>query len=74
MKASSEKEYVPAAALATAYLGFDQKDEALRMLEKDLDDRGFWIGSIASWPLMDELRSEPRFKAILRKMNFPETE
>ena len=74
MKAASQKEYVPASAFALAYLGLDQKDEALRWLEKDFEDRGYWIGGIAEWPQMDELRSEPRFKALLNKMHLPETQ
>jgi hypothetical protein len=59
-------------ALAMAHLGLNEKEEALKMLEKEVDERGYWASTLAVAPEVDELRSEPRFKALLKRMNLPE--
>lgn len=55
--------------LAHVYAVMNKKEEALSTLEKALeqrDDRLMWIKTI---PYFDNLRSEPRFRKILEKMN-----
>ena len=63
---------VPSMALAIAHIGLNEKEEALRMLEKEVDERGYWASTFAVTPEVDELRSEPRFKALIKRMNLPE--
>jgi len=48
-----------------------EKDRALDFLEKAYEDRAFQISMIKTQPIVDPLRSEPRFAALLRRMNFP---
>jgi len=72
LKNQSLHRELPSMAFVFAYMGLDQKQEAMAMLEKEVEDRGYWSSSFASQPELDEFRSEPRFKALLKRMNLPE--
>ncbi len=54
---------------ALLYLSLNNKDEALRWLEQDYEERD---GSNMSWikvdPLLNPLQSDPRFEALVRKV------
>lgn len=63
---------VPSIAFALAHIGLNEKEQALQMLEKEVNERGYWASTLAVTPEVDELRSEPRFKALLKRMNLPE--
>jgi tetratricopeptide (TPR) repeat protein len=54
------------------YAGLNEKEEALRWLEKSYEERSVWMTWLYNDPALDSLRSEPRFQAILKKMNFPQ--
>jgi tetratricopeptide (TPR) repeat protein len=63
--------YVPATALARVHLSLGEKEKALSFLEKAYEDRHIslvWLK--VDWGY-DPLRSDPRFKDLLRRMNFP---
>jgi hypothetical protein len=49
------------------YLG--EMDQAYEWLEKAYEERDQQIVWLKVWPLFDPLRSDPRFKAMLKKMN-----
>jgi eukaryotic-like serine/threonine-protein kinase len=49
-----------------------KNDEVLEALERGYEDHYVYMTHIGVQPLYDPYRSEPRFKALLRKMNFPE--
>src|SRR2546421_11937435 len=57
------------------YLSLNNKDEALRWLEQDFQERD---GSNISWikvdPLLDPLHGDPRFEALVQKVVAPKTE
>jgi serine/threonine-protein kinase len=63
---------VPSIALALAHIGLNEKEEALQMLEKEVAERGYWASTFAVTPEVDELRSEPRFRALIKRLNLPE--
>jgi serine/threonine-protein kinase len=64
--------YVPDHAFALIYLGLGNKEEALNRLDKEMSDRTEVVSYIAVAPEVDDLRSEPRFKAMLKRLNLPE--
>ena len=49
-----------------------KREEALETLEKAYEDRDIYLSLLKVDPVYDPLRSDPRFKALLRRMNFPE--
>lgn len=58
--------------VAMIYLGLGERDKALELLEKDVESNGPVTNYYAVNFELDELRSEPRFKALLKRMNLPE--
>ena len=69
LKALAKGRYVTAYSFAVVYLGLGDKEEALRWLEKSYEDHaGADIGWIRVDPLLDPLRSEPRFEALAEKI------
>jgi TolB-like protein/Flp pilus assembly protein TadD len=71
LTALSEQRYVPAYPLAVIYLALGDKDEALRWLEKGYQDRADDVRRfIKVEPLLDPVRGDPRFEALVQKV-FP---
>ena len=55
--------------LAVVQLGLGHKDDALQILEKAFDDRTYSL-RLKTEPIFEPLRSDPRFKALLRRAGF----
>lgn len=64
--------YVPAIVIALPYLALGNKEESLAWLEKEVAAHGSDGPTTAADPNFDDLRSDPRFKALLKRMNLPE--
>ncbi len=58
--------------IARIYLGLGEKKEALEWLEKAYEERDSDMVWLKTWPGFDNLRSDPRFQDLLRRMNFQE--
>ena len=72
LKQASTRKYVQNYDFALIYIGLGDKAEALNHLEKHMLSRGETASTYAVAPELDEFRSEPRFKAMLKRMNLPE--
>ena len=72
MKQESARTYVQGYTLAIIYLGLGDKEEALNYLEKHMLSHAETANTYSTAPELDSLRSEPRFKAMLKRMNLPE--
>lgn len=68
----SRSGWVPAYALAEVYTGLGDKPRALDALEKAYEERAWYMTSLKVAPQLDSLRAEPRFRVLLRRMNFPQ--
>jgi len=54
---------------ALLYLGLGDKDRALQFLEQSYaNNEGYEIGLIRVDPMLDSLRAEPRFQALVKKV------
>src|SRR5689334_18154147 len=63
-----ESEYVSPVALATICLGVGEYDRALDWAEQSCDERRGWLAYMDVNPILDPLRSSPRFAKLRRRM------
>src|SRR6266478_2240167 len=66
----STQRYVTPYLVARIYAALDKKDEALRWLETAYGERAVFMILLRTDLRFDELRSDPRFQDLLRRMNF----
>ena len=59
-------------ASATVYSLLGETDAAIRTLEKAYDERDAEMVQLNANPAFDSIRSDPRFQALLHRMNFPD--
>jgi TolB-like protein/tetratricopeptide (TPR) repeat protein len=72
LKQESARSYVQPYTFALIYIGVGDKTEALNWLEKQMLGHSETASQYAVEPELDDLRSEPRFKEMLKRMNLPE--
>jgi len=68
LDAKAREGYVSPVAFATLHLGLGNVDRALTYAERAHAERRGWLAYFAVNPLLDPLRDEPRFRALLEKM------
>jgi TolB-like protein len=61
--------YIPEFYLATLYVAMGKKDEAFEWLNKAYEERANGLSVLKAIPLVDDLRSDPRFTELLKKLN-----
>jgi TolB-like protein/DNA-binding winged helix-turn-helix (wHTH) protein/Flp pilus assembly protein TadD len=71
LHAIAGQHYVPPTSLAWAHIGLGETDEALLWMEKAIESGDLMMGPIRTYPFLDPIRDDPRFLAILRKLNPP---
>jgi tetratricopeptide (TPR) repeat protein len=72
VKEASKQRYVPSYEIAVIYAGLDQKKEALTWLEQAHEQRdSSWLVDVGLDPRFQRLHSEPRFRALLKKLGLP---
>jgi serine/threonine-protein kinase len=68
--ASGQRRYLPPFHIALAYAGLGDKDAAFRWLERAYDEHASFMDGLKVTPGFDGLHSDPRFAALLKRMNF----
>ena len=64
----SKQFYVPAYGIATIYAGLGDKEQAFAYLEKEYANGAFYLNYLKVDPEVDNLRSDPRFADLLRRV------
>ena len=67
------REYFSGFRMALVNVGLGESEQAISRLQKATEERDGMLSFLNTWPAVDPLRSHPRFQALLRRMNFPET-
>ena len=70
LEAEKSRRYVDASKLVIANLGIGDKEQALKWFEKALSERSTALVWLKVDPVYDPLRSEPRFRTLLRRVGF----
>jgi len=71
LKRLRKTEYITAVSLAYVCAGLGEKDEALSWLEKGFEERAFQMQFLNVDPRLDNIRDDPRFKELVRKVGLP---
>lgn len=70
LHAAEQHSYVPAKSLMFAWAGLNDLHNVLAWAERSLDDRDpMTIMNLMQEPILDFVRSDPRYYALLRKIN-----
>jgi tetratricopeptide (TPR) repeat protein len=72
LKELSKQRYVSQYNIACIYAGLNDKDQAFAWLERAYHERSFMMALLKVDIVMDNLRPDPRFRDLLRRMNLPE--
>ena len=68
----SEQRYVSPFDIAEIYVSLDQKAQAFEWLEKAHEARDHWLIFLKIHPIYESLHTDPRFKALLKKIGLEE--
>ena len=68
----SKTAYVSPTDFTMIYLGLGESDTAMDYLEMAYEQHEGWLVLLRAEPMYDSLRSNPRFQALLDKMNYPD--
>jgi serine/threonine protein kinase/tetratricopeptide (TPR) repeat protein len=67
----AEHKYVVPHFFAGIYIGLGENDRAIEYLEKSWEEHCHWLIYLHLDPSMDDLRSDPRFQDLLRRVGLP---
>jgi len=69
LHAKAAQVYVPSSSFAWIHLGLGETDAAFEWLDRAVDERDQLMMPIKSYRFLDPIRGDPRFRALLIKMN-----
>ena len=72
LKELSKTRYVSPYNVACIYAGLNDRDQAFEWLERAYQERESFMTLLESETVLDNLRPDPRFKGLLKRMNLPE--
>ena len=67
-KSAAKKRYIPPTYFGMLFAGLGDKDKALLWLEKAYEERADGLTWLNVEPMLDEVRSDPRFQALIRRI------
>jgi serine/threonine-protein kinase len=66
----AKTEYVSPFGIAVVEMGLGRSDDAFLSLEQAYEHRSPWLVFLGVYPLLDPLRTDPRFSELVRKVGF----
>lgn len=70
LKTIAKRKYVSSYSFALVYMGLGQMDQALKALDKGYEERDDWMVTLNVMLEFESLRSDTRFKELLRRIGF----
>ena len=71
-KSAAKKRYIPPTYFGMLFAGLGDQDKALMWLEKAFADRADGLTWLNVEPMLDEVRSDPRFQDLIRRIGTDE--
>jgi TolB-like protein/DNA-binding winged helix-turn-helix (wHTH) protein len=71
LEARRHEQYVSSFGIALIYDVLGEKAEALRAIERACDDHAVEFAQMREYPAFTTIASEPRFQAVMRRVNLP---
>ncbi|MGH9364577.1 MAG: protein kinase domain-containing protein [Thermoanaerobaculia bacterium] len=71
LTAESKRSYVPSFHFAIVHMGLGDKDQAFAWLDKAYEERSQFLVDLKFIPILDPLRSDPRFADLVRRVGLP---
>jgi len=71
-EAMAAKAYVPPSTLALGHVGLEDWDAAFHWWDRAVEIRDPLVVPIKTFPFFDPVRGDPRYRALLRRMNLSE--
>jgi TolB-like protein len=68
LQAAANSRYIPASYFAILWIGLGEKDQAFTWLNRGYQERSEHVLYLGIEPLVDPLRSDPRFALLLKKI------
>ena len=68
---TSAREYISPGSMACVYAALGDRDGAFRTLDRAFEERDGMLAYAKIFPAFATLRSDPRFTALLRRLNLP---
>ena len=68
----AKERYVTPYWIAMIYVGLDEKDKAFEWFEKAYEERSWFLIFIKMDPLMDSVRSDPRYISLIQRIGYPQ--
>jgi adenylate cyclase len=68
----SEEQYVPKDQLGALYFALGETATALIWMEQAFEEHHWWLPELNNVPFLEDLRNQPEFRALLRRINAPE--
>ncbi len=72
LRSLASRSYVPNFCFAIAYTALGDKETAIAMLAKDVEERSSYVSTLGIELALNELHDDPRFKALLKRLNLAE--
>jgi TolB-like protein/Tfp pilus assembly protein PilF len=67
-QSAAKKRYIPPTYLGMLFAGLGDKDKAMAWLEKAFEERADGLTWLNVEPMLDEVRSDPRFESLIRRI------
>lgn len=71
LKERSKQSHVSSFEFVLVHVALGQKDQAFAWLEKAFEERNSWLPFLKVEPMLDGLRSDPRFADLVRRIGLP---
>ena len=72
LKSLQDQRYVSPYVVALVYAGLNDRDAAFRVLDRAIVERSHWLVWIALDPRWKNLRGDPRYPELIRRVGLPD--